>query len=235
MKKIFLIISLFSLSLFSCNKNERIVYEEKPAIYFLQSLDEYSGEIKDSVNYTFTMTTESFDTVLLRVNLLGSIKEDKYFKLKVAPESSAIEGTHYKPLEDKYLMAAVSVKIMIPIYVLQQPDLDTEFKSLIIDIVADDTFDIGYEENYRTRVFITNQVIKPSYWDDFLILYFGEYSKVKHEICIDQIMNHDFPIEADDNFDYGYYMNMGRKASLYFRLNVVEDENGNIIETWDPF
>ena len=232
MKKIFLIMSLFSLSLISCEQNERMIYDAKAAIYFEQTLDTNNGKYNDSINYSFTMTTESFDTVYMRVRLLGNLKEDKYFNVEIDPKSNAIEGVHYKPLEESYLFKAGKVIRDIPIYVLKQDNLDTEFNSIIVNLVENDSFDIAYEKNIKTRLFITNQTVKPSYWDMPLAMYFGEYSKKKHEICV-VLMGHDFPIKFDNRFQY--YMVMGRRAALYFTINQIEDENGNIIQPWSPF
>ena len=76
--------SLFSLSLISCEQNERMIYDAKAAIYFEQTLDTNNGKYNDSINYSFTMTAESFDTVLVKVKLLGKLTtEDKYFQIKV--------------------------------------------------------------------------------------------------------------------------------------------------------
>lgn len=122
----------------------------------------------------------------------------------------------------------------VPIYISEQPDLETETVSLDFSIVEDEVFSIGYIDRNRIRYFITNQLIKPSYWDSTLDLYFGEYSKVKHQVCVD-IMGIDFPLKEDDDSDYGYWMRVGRTAAMYFALNEVYDENGNRIETWDPF
>lgn len=227
MNKIFLIISLYPLFLISCKENEQIVYNEKPAVYFKQKID------SDSINYSFTTTLENIDTVLLKVNLLGELKEDRYFKIKVNESSTAVEGSHYLALEEKYLIKAGEYSFDVPVYLIKNDNLDSETVSVITDLIADDNFDIGYNKYSKSRLFITNQVVKPTYWDDLLQLYFSVYSKKKHEICI-SLMGHDFPL-TDRNIDFSYYMKMGRRAALYFTINEVEDENGNIINTWKPF
>ena len=61
---------------------------------------------------------------------------------------------------------------------------------------------------------ITNQLVKPAYWDMPLALYFGEYSKVKHQRCI-LLMGHDFPLTKEELIGWGglnyysYWMQQG--------------------------
>ena len=81
-------------------------------------------------------------------------------------------------------------------------------------------------------------LIKPEYWDKNFIDWFGEYSKVKHEKCIEQ-MGHDFPLTYEEAEDYNelglqYWMLEGRELVDYFVKNPTRDENGNWIEPWEP-
>ncbi|MFR7875001.1 MAG: DUF4843 domain-containing protein [Butyricimonas paravirosa] len=98
--------------------------------------------------------------------------------------------------------------------------------------------DVAYEDKSRVYVRITNKLVKPSYWEDLLIIYFGEYSQVKHEKCI-EVMGHDFPLTMDEiaTFpgSYRYFMTQGRTVCYYYATHNEVDENGKKIEVWDPF
>lgn len=228
MKNILLMVILLSLSLSSCKENERMVYNDKAGLYF--------GIIEgaDSISFSFTMVKEDQDTLNLFVRLLGQpTNYDRKFKIKLNEGSTAIANKHFKALESEYTLEKNKVSVNVPIYIFKTADLETNIVSLDFSIVEDDVFSIGYLDKNRMRYFITNQLVKPSYWDSPLSLYFGEYSKVKHQVCVD-IMGGDFPLKQD-SANNQYYMRVGRTAAMYFALNEVYDENGRRIETWDPF
>lgn len=232
MKNIIIIIAFFTFVLSSCQENERMVYNEKAGLYF---------EVPtkgDSVVFSFTMSKYEEDTLKLVVKLLGkSASYDRPFKIKLNDGTSAIEGKHFKKIEDHYIMSQGSAQTTIPIYINKTDDLEEVIESIDISIVEDETFQIGYKDKNRMRYYITNKLVRPSYWEDLLEMYFAEYSEVKHQICID-LMGHDFPLteeEVDDQNLYQYFMKIGRKAAMYFAINKVYDENGRLINTWDPF
>ena len=93
--------------------------------------------------------------------------------------------------------------------------------------------ELGITERTSVRVLISNILTKPSYWDSVIKYYFGEYSRTKHELCIEQL-GQDFP-ETSSEF-YGsltYWQVSGQYMSNYFEENYpVRDENGKIIEPW---
>lgn len=232
MRNIIIIMTFFTLILSSCQENDRMVYSENGGLYFV------IPEKGDSITYSFTMSKYSEDTMKLVVKLLGKTAPfDRPFKIKLNEGTTAKEGTHFEKIESEYILKSGSASTTIPIYINKTADLDETIEAIDISIVEDATFVIGYKNKNRMRYFITNQLVMPSYWEDLLSMYFDEYSQVKHQICID-LMGHDFPLTEktiDDNNEYQYYMKMGRKAALYFAVNKVLDENGNLINTWDSF
>ena len=162
------------------------------------------------------------------------------YKVEINPESTAEEGVHYEPLLDEYIFTAGKSTVELPVYVKYSPDLDEGTVTLSFRLVESDQMDVGYPNQLNARLLITNQLIKPVYWDSILSIYFSSYSKVKHEICT-EIMGHDFPLtleEAkyyDNETIYGYWMHAGREAAAYFATHDVYDENDNLISTWIPF
>ena len=121
------------------------------------------------------------------------------------------------------------------------------------------TFACPCPPRVKMRLMITNQLVKPAYWDMPLALYFGEYSKVKHQRCI-LLMGHDFPLTKEELIGWGglnyysYWMQQGRVVCEYYathteydedgNLRYVDrdgngvlnnDEDGNLITVWNPF
>jgi hypothetical protein len=235
MKKI--VIALIAMvAIYSCSQNEQMFYDEKPAVYFADMSTD-----ADSVVFSFLTTPENTAVVNLSVKLLGALYEDKSFSVHVNPESTAQEGVHYEALNETYTFPAGETTVDLPVHLLYSPDLDSSLVELSVRLMANDEMDTGYPNRLNARVQVTNLLAKPSYWESLLYYYFGEYSKVKHQICSD-LMGHDFPgtrEEAEyynDSYTiYGYWQHAGREAAEYFAKNKVYDENGNLITTWVPY
>lgn len=231
MKKIVILISLLTLGLVSCSENERMIYNDKVALYFGNATS------KDSVNFSFTMTKELQAELFVTVKIMGqTATADRAFQLASAPSTTAIEGVHYKKLEDHYIIPANRTIATIPITLLKTGDLDDHTFKLDLVILPNNDFKLGYDDYQLFQIRTTNMLVKPSYWASPLEMYFGVYSKVKHQKCID-IMGHDFELVKDSNPDHSvqYYMRQGRELATYFALNPTLDENGDLIETWSPF
>ncbi len=71
-----------------------------------------------------------------------------------------------------------------------------------------------------------------------LALYFGVYSKVKHNISI-KLLGHDFPLTLtqaiNEPYSFGYWSVAGRAVCQYVIENEVYDEDGNRIMPWSTF
>lgn len=236
MKYLYSIIVLVGI-LCSCSENERMIYSEKPGVYFPNYV-----EGADSLVYSFLISGQEVDTIEIQVKLLGALlKTPGKYKVVALENSTALPGYHYTAFPETFEFPSMSSVASFPIEVLK-PDRDLDDKMVTLELALEPTedLDLGYLDRVQMRLMITNQLIKPSYWDDLLYLYFGEYSQTKHKKCI-EIMGHDFPLKKDECMDwngtkgYRYWMNQGRVVCEYYATHEEYDENGNRIEVWDPF
>lgn len=216
-----------------CTENETPVYSAKPSVYFMLG--------RDSLNYTFAGYVGDTATVSLEIALLGdALKQEKGYALRVRSEgTTAVEGVHYKKIDENLLFPVDTFLTVFPLEVYRvDKELQHKTVYLNLEIVDTDDIDAGYPSATRLRVGITDQLIKPYYWDSYLKLYYSDYSRVKHNQCI-IIQGHDFPpteTEAKSApYSAAYWMVMGRAACEYFLANPTEDEHGNLIPGWQPF
>ena len=230
-----ILIYIFTILCIGCHENDRLIYTTKPSVFFP---DYVTG--KDSVTYSFRMTKEDRDTIYLTAKLVGKSFETRTpIGLKIDKEqTTAQEGIYYE-MEDSYWFEPGKGEIEIPIYLIQGgTDIDDDILSIALQLIPTEDIDVAYEDKSRVYVRITNKLVKPSYWEDLLIIYFGEYSQVKHEKCI-EVMGHDFPLTMDEiaTFpgSYSYFMTQGRTVCYYYATHNEVDENGKKIEVWDPF
>lgn len=226
-------IAVFALAGFAMScETDRITYEEKDAVYFNLEDD------KDSIYFSLAGTLEETDTLRIPLKILGNASSaGRQFRVTVdASQSTAQEGLHYQKLQDAYEFPANEFETFMEI-VLSKADttLATDDKVLALTIEESEDFAPGFHEKASLKVYFTNKLIMPEYWDFPLKTYFGEYSKVKHNLAI-SIMGHDFPPTlkeaTTDPYSYQYWMIQGRATCAYIIEHDVYDENGNKILPW---
>ena len=113
-------------------------------------------------------------------------------------------------------------------------DLKNGDVKLILNLKSSEDFDLGYTGSLKAKLVITDQLVKPSYWDMPLSLYYGTYSKAKHRLCI-QLQGFDFPKEMDYSVVTSY-MSYGRIVYNYLVQTPIWDEDTQswITADWSP-
>lgn len=237
MKKYVLSISVLVLIMsffYNCEK-DNLIFDQKDGIYFVKE------NANDSIYYSFIGKLEETQVLQIPIRVMGDASDtDRTYKMEVDLENTtAQEGLHYEKLKDEYIFKAGNFSDNFEIVLSNQdPLLETESRVITLNFLPSKDFDLGYTDKTSIKVYITNQLIKPNYWDNLLFRYFNVYSKVKHNIAIN-IMGHDFPPTRgqaiSSPYGYVYFANKGRVLADYFSKNEVYDENGNRIYTWPPF
>lgn len=234
-KSCFLWISLLAW-LWSCSENDRLVWDTGDGVYF----SEYTAEA-DSLMYSFRITGLDKDTVRFEVKLQGAVlKAPARFCILADESSTAVPGLHYEALPESYSFLEGEAVMQVPVVILKKgTELDDKIVTLKLRLKATEELDIALPGRDEVRLLLTNQLVKPYYWNMPLSLYFGAYSAAKHLKCI-EIMEHDFPLKDSGLFDYGglsgytYWMRAGRMVCNYYANHTEYDENGNLITTWEP-
>lgn len=231
MKKL-LLISVWAMLiagfLYSCQENDRVLYTEKPAVYFSSVTEE------DSISYSFASGLMDEDLVAIPVRIIGtSTVKDRTINVTVDPVSTAKEGTHYKNLSESVILKGGEVETEIKVTVMNN-DLENGDVKLVLNLLENEDFDLGYIGSWKAKLIITDQLIKPSYWNMPLSLYYGTYSKAKHRLCI-QLQGFDFP-EKLDYTAISTYMSYGRMVYNYLLQNPIWDDDTQawITADWAP-
>lgn len=204
MKKICSMFAVLACLLAACSENEYDTYVGDTAVYFSETT------VEDSLQYSFASGLKTEDVVRIPLRIIGcSTDGDRLAAYEVCEESTAREGLHYKSLPGTVVLPAGKVETTLDVTVMDgDPELEHKTVELVLALKANEDFTLGFPGNLRVRLLITKQLVKPSYWDMPLSLYYGSYSKVKHQLCI-QVQGFDFP----DKFDMdmvGQYISYGR-------------------------
>lgn len=198
------IFAVLSLGFGACSENEYATYQGENAVYFSETTSD------DSLQYSFASGLKTEDVVRIPVKIIGqSTERDRTIAFGINEKSTARKDIHYKTSHNEVRLPAGNVETTIDITVMDtDPELERTTVELIIDLKANEDFTLGFPECRSVRLLITKQLVKPSYWDMPLSLYYGSYSKAKHQLCI-QVQGFDFP----DKFDMdmvGQYISYGR-------------------------
>jgi hypothetical protein len=245
-------IRLFALSLLAaavtgqgCDDDSYKYYtREKCTLHF-----DLPERQQDSVVYSFIKYTDGTGIeVKLPLEIAGYASErDRYYRLRVVADSStAREGVHYEPLEERYAFRANryhdSARI---VFYNTDEELTRSTRRLYVEIEATDDFATGIWYKQRADIRFANIVRKPLIWDDengmdfynthCLAFYFGDYSKVKHVCILQQTGLDEFPDVWPGDATatatlIATFTHYGLIMNKYFTDNVVYDENGDRIE-----
>ncbi len=220
MKKytLFLILLGFGLMFHACENELDGVYSGRQAVYFPDFT-----ETADSITYSFLGKPGETGSALLRVRLLGHAQPHaQQVALRVVQEkTTAVEGQHYEALPAFYEFPANAFEYDIPIVLLRHPDLDEGTKTLALELVDSEDLTVAFADKAQARIVFSNVVMKPDIWDNVLAPWFGDYSRIKHIVCM-EIMGRPFPQTAEEfNLDRNMWRNWGWTTSNYFRDNIV--------------
>lgn len=233
MKKILNVIGVsvtLGLLLTGCEENERMLYSAPSAVYFSEMTSE------DSLQYSFASGLKEMDTVSIPLMIIGEkVSYPRQIQVEVDASSTAQENVHYKLSSTVIELPAGEVNAAVPVVVMDN-DESLEFGSvaLVLNLKANEDFVLGFPEQLSARLIITKQLVKPSYWEMPLSLYYGRYSKAKHRLCI-QVQGFDFP-ESFDMDKVGDFISYGRMVYNSLLRNPLWDEETRtyIYADWEP-
>lgn len=235
MKKIFYSLMFLGGLFAACQENKMDDFEKDGAIYFQLNATDWNNTT-DSVVYSFAGKTETELMVNLQVNLMGAATDrDREVRISIDKErTTAEEGVHYKTLPTSYTLPAGSYSMQIPVTLIgTDPRLEEQMFQLTLKLEPSDDLQLGLSQRTVARIQVSSMLVKPYYWDDYLVYYWGSYSKVKHETAI-LLLGINFPETQEEYWDVFYTWDAyANYVSQYFGENYpIYDENGNPIDPW---
>ena len=218
MKNFKYIFLLLSISVFAACSEDRELYFNQPASIFVD-------ELTDSLEYTFATSPEEVltDTVEINFRIVGKASDsDRIISLQPAPGASAKSGYHY--LIGESVIKAGEFSAVVPIYVFRRPGLKDSTVTVLLELKANDAFQLGYTDMLSFKLSVTDILKKPTNWDTVWMAYFGPYSEVKFKFLLDVTGKTDwnsYPFPQDSRF-------LSQKAKN--ALLEYNQENGPLID-----
>src|SRR5690606_4416294 len=137
---------VFFALLTACAKEERVMYQDDPRVYFTKYVTN-----ADSVVYSFATGPDevTVDTAWLNFRIMGfAADRDREINLKVLDTSTAVQGYHYaiQPL----VMPAGEYLARIPVLLYRRPGLKDSMVYAVFEIVESADFKPGYNDKTST-------------------------------------------------------------------------------------
>jgi len=225
MKQVILNITVFFLIILAfigCEKDYQVYNANLEAVSFnLEKLT--NGE--DSLVYSFAFTPDVVeDTLEIPLQLYGfTMKQERVVNIVVdADKTTALEGEEYELLSAR--MPADSVNGVLKLRVNKSDRITNLDVCVSLEIGSSEDLVPGPVSSRKLRVYISNQLTKPDGWPG----QFGDYSKVKHQFCIEVL-----GIGSNYGEDWPHithYLNLLNKALYEYNSThpgePLRDENG---------
>lgn len=220
MKYIVIILLLFTAA--ACTKEERLTYNESPSVYFYKFITN-----PDSINYTFVVKPDSVltDTLYLNLRITGQASDkDRKVNIVLGDGSTAQKGKHFNIAEA--IIKAGTYDVKVPVYILRSPDEKDSIFVAWFNIAASDDFKPGYNSDLTYKIGITDQLIRPADWSGITELFYGAYSKVKHQFMVSRLGTTAITISTGAQFSE--IMSILQKMRV--ELVKYEAQNGPLID-----
>lgn len=248
--KIFNIIYLASctvLFLGACKKSEPTSFSASPQIYFYDA-ETNTGKVRDSVMISFARLGNDVKetTVNVPLEFIGTVStSDRPFRIVVSKEkTTAVEGKHFALLPETYKVIKGASKAVLPIKIMSTSDLDNKTVQVVLKLEKNENFDTNFQfvnSDLNTmdlssyRILISNMLLKPSWWDDYIETYLGTFSRKKVEVIFDVTKKNLNAIEnAQATYDWDLLRAIARETQIqinYMRIigQELKDENNQPI------
>jgi hypothetical protein len=201
MKKLLYITLCLVATLFaSCSKDEVDVFDSNNYLSFKSS----------TISYTFTFLDASVTDTLYKVPVQYAgryMNQDANFTWQVVDSlTTAVAGTHYKLVDGQNIIPANKNAGTGEIHFMRTPDMKNTTFVLTLQLVGNGTFLPGATD--LVKISITDQIVKPDWWDYTYNRYMGSYSPTKLRLWLEYMGVKDGSNPLDTNqyivwLDYG--------------------------------
>lgn len=184
-----LFITLSVIQLTGCKEAEMKVYDDKPAIFFPARSDQSNttGTKIDTAYVTFFHHPgETELKVPFRIKLIGRLlTQDTEYRLETVDSLTTAKADEYS-LPEKIVFKKGTSTDSLYITVFKNERLSTESARLVLRIVENENFDLGYSDMLQISLRFDNIASKPKWWDKTIeFVYLGKFSIEKYNVFIE--------------------------------------------------
>lgn len=228
----YIVILLFPLWFFGCERHDVEKYENDPRLYFFKGNYNLGEFIQgDSTAHSFFVQPDgqNLDTVWVDIRTMG-FPADYPRPMKIAQihtdrGNAAVAGKHYvsfdsEEMQKNLLMPANAVRCLLPVIVKRDPSLETSRVRIEMAVVENEYFKVGIDTLSKFIVTTTARAEKPALWDSYWKHMFGDFGAKKLWFLIHYVGLTEFDAYLSDS-GYRYYLQS--KA-----IQVLENYNADV-------
>lgn len=183
----------------------------------------------DSVEYNFGLAgVVDASRIAVEVKVTGEVCDyDREYSLAVGSKSTAREGVNFSIPAANRVVRAGHVTDTLWIEVMNTPELRDGRVYLQLDLVENANFELCFPESNSCRIFLTDKVERPSWWDSWHETDgLGSYSETKYRlfvrVCgVADLGAVEYPERRDAILRFKYYLEEQADSGRQ-----VMDENG---------
>ena len=212
MKKVYLLAITLFLIIWSCQRDDIMVYRDGNYVQFVKNLVDSS-----TCSFLAYPHDDQLDYPVL-VEVIGlPAQRDRAYKIVVAEEfTSANSDTYILPTS--FIMKAGVVLDTCWITFVKTPDISQLAKKLTIRLVETDDFMLGQSDCLGNIIYASNVIAKPDWWNSTVTnSYLGDYSDKKYRLFIQETGKAD--INPDDVNELRYY-------TIIFKNYLLKEKDG---------
>ncbi len=229
----------------ACEEKNVALYEDEPALYFWRGTD-YNNDFRqyDSLAYSFFVKeiTRERDTVYVQLRTMGLPvdypRAVKLVQTNSGEQGAAMAGTHFAAFDraemaPHMVVPAGAVVADIPVVILRDPSMKNQEFRLELEVVRNEHFVVGLEDQKKFLIKISDMTFKPSNWSSWQS-YFGDWGPVKMWFIINYVGVSDF--ENYSQYSSAmlkfYKMKANQKLEEYNRDNktiLTEDDEITVV------
>lgn len=193
MKKNHIIIAVLLLAaVFTACKKGLNSYEGTAGIYFRLAVLQFSnnpGRDSTAISYSYAKASVKDSLIAIPVQISGAPSPaDREYKLTIDPKTTAIAGTHYEILNQRFVIPANAVEQYIFINLHRTPDMLSNNFRLVLNLEENEHFGIPMKDRLvnattgkrlsfiKHTIWVNDILKKPAAWLDG---YLGPFSRKK--------------------------------------------------------
>lgn len=191
----------------------------------------------DSMEFTFARYATDVEEYVVNaeIRLIGKATDyDRDIVVKVDEAGTTAESEMYD-LETSIVMPAGETVAPFDITLFRSVKLQDSTYRLKICVTDEGEIVSGVDEWNQLTIIFSDQLAKPTNWDDYLTPFFGEYSETKYRFIISVTGVTDFTYGQEGGMQWGemynYQVTMANALEEYNATHSepLKDENGKLI------
>lgn len=193
----------------------------------------FRKDFTDSTLFSFAYdeTLKQGDVILEMDMLAPAVSYDRMFRVVFLPqESTGQEGVHFIKFPEEQIVPADSSRVSLHLTVLKSNGFTDRQVVAVFELQPTDDFQLAFPEKSKARLFISDQLSRPAWWDDWHVSSgLGTYSDKKYRLFIREVQEYDLDYENREDMDYYRMRSLVLKFKHWLQEHPQTEADGSLM------